>query len=100
MPTQIILEPVNQVPVFTALQHLGTPEALSQLKKLQEMSEETTQIRDYRRVAQFLYANQELEIDDTAVVSIGEGGAWVSSWTWITEEEVQNVVAGNLAAMT
>jgi len=31
-------------------------------------------------------ANDEFEVDDCAVVSRGDGGAWVSSWTWVSNE--------------
>ena len=31
------------------------------------------------------YANHELEIDDDAVCSMGEGGAWVSAWVWVAD---------------
>lgn len=30
----------------------------------------------------------ELEIDDGATVSLSEGGAYVSAWVWVSEDEV------------
>ena len=32
------------------------------------------------------YASDEIEIDDDAVCSTGEGGTWVSAWVWVEEE--------------
>ena len=32
-------------------------------------------------------ANEQLEIDATAVASVGDDGAWVSAWVWVDNAE-------------
>lgn len=47
-------------------------------------------LQHYRERAKALFADDDLNIDAEAVVSIAEGGAWVASWVWVpddTEEE-------------
>ncbi len=29
----------------------------------------------------------DIEIDDNATMSVGEDGAWVSAWVWISQEQ-------------
>ena len=40
---------------------------------------------DLRDVAAERYANDDVEIDDTAYVCEGNGGYWVSAWVWVPE---------------
>jgi hypothetical protein len=52
---------------------------------LREMARETKRMRSYREAAQS-YVDDEFQVDDTAVVSVGDDdGAWVSTWTWISD---------------
>lgn len=74
----------------------------SELKEARERLEQ--QARDYRAIAGIVgitvdpcdphrqaaqkRANDDLEIDDDAIVSAGDDpGAWVHAWIWITDEE-------------
>ena len=41
----------------------------------------------YRKAAKKCWANDNLEIDKDAVVSVGEGGAWVQGWVWVSNHE-------------
>ena len=39
--------------------------------------------------ARTIYADgsdDNIEVDDGAVISVGEDGAWVSAWVWVPEE--------------
>jgi hypothetical protein len=41
----------------------------------------------YRKAAKRCRANANLEIDEAAMVSVGEGGAWVQGWVWVSDRE-------------
>jgi hypothetical protein len=41
----------------------------------------------YRDAAANLWSDDELEIDQDATVSEGDGGAWVQAWVWVSKEE-------------
>jgi hypothetical protein len=47
----------------------------------------------YRAVATNTWSSEDLEIDIDAAVSIGEAGAWVRAWVWVSngEPEVQKI---------
>lgn len=36
--------------------------------------------------ARELYANDDLEIDDDAVISASDDGCWVQAWVWVPTE--------------
>lgn len=38
---------------------------------------------ELRAQAEGIYARDDIEIDDIAGASIGEGGAWVQAWVWV-----------------
>lgn len=40
--------------------------------------------------AQEHYADDDLEIDDRAVLSVGDTGTWVSAWVFIPRSELPN----------
>lgn len=40
----------------------------------------------YRELAKEQYANDECEIDDNALVSVGDGGAFVQAWVYVEDE--------------
>jgi hypothetical protein len=44
------------------------------------MTEDST--KDVER-ARELYANDELEIDDNAIISQADDGCWVAAWVWV-----------------
>jgi hypothetical protein len=37
----------------------------------------------YREAAKECWTDDDLEIDEDAKVSAGEGGAWVQAWVWV-----------------
>lgn len=78
MGTQLLLSPADQALFLEALEKLGTPNALALVMTVQEMTRETDVTMAYRKAAQ-LGCDDDLEIDDTAVVSVVEDGAWVSA---------------------
>jgi len=41
----------------------------------------------YREMAREEYGSDECEIDDNAVVSYGEDGAFVAAWVWVRYPE-------------
>jgi hypothetical protein len=41
----------------------------------------------YRKSAIARWAKDKLQIDDDATVSVGEGGAWVHAWVWVSNDE-------------
>ena len=45
----------------------------------------------YRTAARATHQRDgEVEIDDSAPVSIGDGGAYVNAWVWVGHDEVQS----------
>lgn len=36
------------------------------------------------------YGSSEIEIDDQAMTSHGDGGIWVAAWLWIEDEEADD----------
>jgi hypothetical protein len=40
----------------------------------------------YRATAQTKLANDDLEFDDNATVSLSDGGAWVQAWVWVYDD--------------
>ena len=54
--------------------------------------EERKAFDEYREAAKQKHIHDEgnIEVDDGAVVSIGEDGAYVQAWTWIENEEEEN----------
>ena len=52
-----------------------------------ELSENEDDSAKFIAAANELYASDELEFDDTPVVSIGVGGAFVQCWRWVTNED-------------
>jgi hypothetical protein len=63
----------------------GAPEAISLLEELLVDSEER---RAYVAAAREKHASDEgdVEVDEEAVVSIGNDGAYVQAWTWVPKE--------------
>ncbi len=43
----------------------------------------------YRNTAVKFLSDDELEIDDDALVSKSDGGAWVQAWVWISRADVE-----------
>ena len=85
---QFILYPADRALVIKALQKLDTPEARDMVVRIRERTRETNKMRRYRDVAR-TYIDEEVDVDDSAVVSVSDGGgAWVSSWTWVSDESV------------
>ena len=56
------------------------------------MTEQLTK-HDYRNAAHDLKSREgELEIDDTAPVSMGDDdGAYVQAWVWVTADEARKI---------
>jgi hypothetical protein len=40
-----------------------------------------------REMAREEYGSDEIEIDDDAIVSVGEGGAFVAAWVWVVFDD-------------
>ena len=49
------------------------------------MTEQTDD--DLRRAARATYGSDDIEIDDNAVVSRGDDGAFVAAWVWVRFED-------------
>lgn len=64
-----------------------TPAAAEMLEALQVKMQEGGNDNAYRRAAFNDHGDDECEIDDDAVVSVGDGGAFVMAWLWITDDE-------------
>jgi hypothetical protein len=65
---------------------LGLVESSAPKPTRKEMAIESA----YMARATQLYAKPsdcDIEIDDEPKVSIGEGGAWVAAWVWVSQEE-------------
>jgi hypothetical protein len=43
---------------------------------------------EIREAARARWVNDDLQIDEDAVVSLAEEGAWVAAWVWVPEEEI------------
>ena len=85
---QFILYPADRALVIKALKKLDTPEARDMVVRIRERTRETKKMRRYRDVAR-TYVDEKVDVDDSAVVSVSvDGGAWVSSWTWVSDESV------------
>ena len=56
-------------------------------QELAELAERDDQERAYALRAELELADEELEIDHNPVVSVGDGGAWVLCWNYLTKEE-------------
>ena len=41
----------------------------------------------YRAAATEFWTTDKLEIDDEATVSVGEGGAWIQAWVWVSSNK-------------
>lgn len=41
----------------------------------------------YRSSATELWASDNLQVDQDATVSVGEGGAWVHAWVWVSDSQ-------------
>ena len=41
----------------------------------------------YRSAAIDHWTKSKLQIDDDATVSVGEGGAWVHAWVWVSNDQ-------------
>lgn len=41
----------------------------------------------YRSAAIDRWTKDKLQIEDDAVVSAGEGGAWVQAWVWVSDDQ-------------
>ena len=41
----------------------------------------------YRRIATKFWSDDDLEIDVDAAVSVGDIGAWVQAWVWVSNDE-------------
>lgn len=41
----------------------------------------------YRGSATELWASDNLQVDQDATVSVGEGGAWVHAWVWVSDSQ-------------
>jgi len=44
-----------------------------------------------RDAAREEYANDDIEIDDCVMVSVGDGGVWVSAWVWVDDDQLQDL---------
>lgn len=44
---------------------------------------------EYRTTARVQYADDNLEIDDRAIVSHSDDGAWVAAWVWVDANDVE-----------
>lgn len=55
------------------------------IKRLKEQFIDSPEEASYRAAAQ-AEVTDELEVDDNAVVSIGDDGAFVMAWVWIENE--------------
>lgn len=40
-----------------------------------------------RKARQLIEGDDDVEIDEESVASCGDGGAWVLTWTWVSDEE-------------
>lgn len=60
----------------------GLTAAIQQLGKEVERSI-TIAEESWRLKAQEMYGTDDIEVDDTALASIGDSGVWVSSWLWV-----------------
>lgn len=53
---------------------------------LADAAERHAEIQQYHEAiasARGQYCNDDLEIDDTPLLSVGDGGLWVSAWVWV-----------------
>jgi len=56
--------------------------------ELAEMPSVTPEQLTAARAAYALRSDDNLEIDEEALVSEGEGGVWVQAWVWMSDEEM------------
>lgn len=78
-PTDTIAEAID----------LDEPKSVAGLKK-DDTAAEVGDEDAYRNTARDFYGNDDLEIDDNAIVShVQDGfvGAWVAAWVWISESD-------------
>lgn len=52
------------------------------------MTEQTDD--DLRRAARATYGSDDIEIDDNAIVSRGDDGAFVAAWVWVYYDETED----------
>lgn len=43
-----------------------------------------------RDIARALYAGEDIQIDENALISEGEDGSWVQAWVWVSNEDIEN----------
>lgn len=65
-----------------------TKAAFENLKRLHaDLTFADAALLDAARDRYALGSNDDVEIDDGAVTSVGDGGTWVQAWVWIANEE-------------
>ncbi len=60
----------------------------AEIDKLCEKLNETEDASGWIAQARELYGSDEIEIDEDAVLSQGDEGAFVSAWVWVSNEEM------------
>ncbi|WP_156820679.1 hypothetical protein [Thioalkalivibrio thiocyanodenitrificans] len=66
-------------------------EAYRELVKAVDMSAYENFI-PYIAAGKALQQEGEIEVDDDACVSLGEGGAYVAAWLWVENKDVQKFI--------
>lgn len=91
------LNPQNLETVFTAVSELLDREhldlhaddrtMLEGAHKLLAAAKDGTAPQALRDAADSKYGSTDVEIDDEAAASFGDGGAWVAAWVWMVDRD-------------
>lgn len=86
-----LLELVNAVGPLrgTAGSMVAYDHARQAIRDIEAHYAEVQSLSGHIKQARAQYVNDDVEIDDYPMVSIGDGGTWVSAWVWVGNDEAQ-----------